>query len=427
MLVDQLETLKVYELVPRLKHSTIFEWFDKLPPGGSFIIENDHDPLPLYYELKAELKEKLGGFEYQEKGPEIWKVQITKSGEPKEQYDACSIRKQEPVIPEQYSSCSIKKETSAVRDVKTLDVTKLEPRLKHPTIFEWFNKLQPGESFTLKNDHNPKPLYYQMLSELGPVFNWQYKEEGPIWWQVTIEKKVNPELNIGAIAAKDTRKAEAMKKLGIDICCGGNKTIKQAAAEAGIQPEVLEKALEEANQNFANVNFSFNNWDADFLADYIYNQHHKYFYQNRDAILQLAVKVYEVHGENRPELVMLSELVDKLFNELKIHFYKEEKVLFPYIKELATYKKDGPRATNQIIIARDTLATMHMEHEAAGDILKKIRSITNDYQAPQGSCNSFHLLYSKLQELETDLHQHIHLENNILFPKALQLEKELDS
>nr|WP_242696417.1 hemerythrin domain-containing protein [Longitalea luteola] len=111
--------------------------------------------------------------------------------------------------------------------------------------------------------------------------------------------------------------------------------------------------------------------DAGFLADYIYNQHHNYFYENRDIILQLVARVRDRH------------------------------------------------------MAQGPLAMMHMEHEIAGDILKTIRTITNDYHAPEGACNTYRLLYHKLQELENDLHLHIHLENNILFLKAMQLEKEL--
>ena len=132
----------------------------------------------------------------------------------------------------------------------------------------------------------------------------------------------------------------------------------------------------------------------------------------------------QVHGRQHNEMVQLCELVNKLFGELKIHFYKEEMVLFPYIKELVAYKKTGIHPTFRISISEGPLADMHKEHEAAGDMLKTIRNLTNNYQVPGGACASFQELYTRLEELEGDLHQHIHLENNILFPKALQLEKE---
>lgn len=449
MPADQLQTLKIYELEPLHKHPAIFECFDKLQPGESFIIENDHDPIPLYYELKTERTNELGKFEFLQQGPGLWRVQITKSRGPEQPYNSCSIQKEtsdkpekkeepyhscstgneEPGVIDQsaqpYNACSVIQETPGSTKGQTLEVTKLEPKLKHPIVFEWFNGLKPGESFTLKNDHDPKPLYYQMLGELGPVFNWQYAEQGPECWKVVIQKKITGEPTIGAIAAKDIRKADAMKKMGIDFCCGGNKTVRQAAIEAGITKDELDKVLTESEHVIVAVTNAYDKWEADFLADYIFNQHHKYFYESREAILQLVLKVREVHGKNHPELIRLGELIDKLFNDLKTHFYKEEKVLFPYIKELVIYKKDGTRPSNPITIAKGPLAMMHMEHETAGDILKTMSSVTNDYRVPDDACNSFRWLYVKLKELENDLHQHIHLENNILFPKALQLEKEL--
>lgn len=309
--------------------------------------------------------------------------------------------------------------------VRILRVYELEPKLKHPTIFQWFEELAPAEAFVIENDHDPKPLYYQMLGELGSVFNWQYAEQGPEIWKVIIQRKAAGEPTVGDIAAKDMKKAEAMKKLGIDFCCGGGKTVAQAAAEAGIQREDLEKALEETSCSVNGPSLSFTSWDADFLADYIYNQHHKYFYNNSDTILQLVAKVRDVHRASHPELIQLSILVGKLFEELRAHFYKEEKMLFPYIKELAVYKREGTLPSGQITMTTGPLAMMLMEHESAGEILKAIRSVTNGYQVPDDACNSFRLLYQKLEELEADLHQHIHLENNILFPKAVKIEREL--
>ena len=442
MLSDQFQTLRVYELEPVQKHPAIFSYFDNLKPGESFRIENDHDPIPLYYQMKAERGDNLASFEYLQKGPEIWIVQITKSGV-KEQAsntcsvqprivtestgDSCSIRKEESGAvsqhSQQYSACNVEKKDAGSSAGKVLDVTGLLPRLKHPTVFGWFNNLKEGESFILQNDHDPKPLYYQMLGELGNVFNWQYTEQGPHWWKVVIQKKTLADNTIGEIAAKDARKAEAMRKMGIDFCCGGGKTIRQAAEESGMSAEELTRALKDAEQNVADIRNSFDKWDADFLADYIYNQHHKYFYEVRNGLLQLAGKVRQVHGQQHPELLRLFELVDRLFDELKMHFYKEEKVIFPHIKELAVSKRNGGRPLNRINISQGPLAMMLMEHESAGEILKEMRKVTNDYLLPEEACGSFRQLYAQLQELETDLHQHIHLENNILFPKALQLEK----
>jgi len=315
------------------------------------------------------------------------------------------------------------KQLRILNNGRTLDVTSLEPRLKHPTIFEWFAALQPGESFIIKNDHDPKPLYYQMLGELGPVFTWNYSEQGPTQWQVSIGKNKTDELTVGEIAAKDFRKAQVMKEKGIDFCCGGKKSLHQAATEANITPGDLEKAFQEAEKKDNTPTQNFDLWDADFLADYIYNQHHKYFYKNADLISELTAKVRDHHGKNHPELIKLAELVETLFADLEQHFNKEEKVLFPYIKDLTRLEKENIPLAKRINISEGPLTVMHLEHELAGDMLKSICNVTHDYKIPEGACNSFRLLYNMLEDLESDLHQHIHLENNILFPKAIELEK----
>src|SRR5690606_9100747 len=124
-----------------------------------------------------------------------------------------------------------------------LDVTQIEPRLKHPTIFEQFDALERGEHFIIHNDHDPRPLYYQLLGERGNIFTWDYVETGPETWRVEIANPAAPEETVGEIAAKDMRKADAFKKLGIDFCCGGKKTLKEAAAEAGLTEAQVEEAL----------------------------------------------------------------------------------------------------------------------------------------------------------------------------------------
>ncbi len=420
MSTEQLYTIRVYELEPRDKHATIFAYFDRLAPGESFIIENDHDPAPLFYQLRAERNDHLDAFEYLERGPDLWKVRISRTTAASDVGQSCTVPVATAALSEiQSDACSVPPR------VAVLDVTALPPRLKHPTIFEWFNRLAEGSSFVISNDHDPKPLYYQMLGELGPVFTWNYLEEGPSTWKVSIRKNPADESTIGQLAAKDARKAEAMKKMGIDFCCGGGKTVSQAAAEAGITTDMLYQQLAAAEQVVTNTSNAFDRWDADFLADYIYNQHHKYYYGNREVLLQLSTKVKAVHKDSHPELTDIAALVKKLFDELDAHFIKEEQVIFPYIKALAHSVKTGVLPAVAISMTDGSLAMMHMEHEAAGDLLRQLRALADDYKLPEGACNSYRLLYSKLQELEQDLHQHIHLENNILFPKALQLEKEL--
>ncbi|WP_353195137.1 iron-sulfur cluster repair di-iron protein [Parapedobacter defluvii] len=303
-----------------------------------------------------------------------------------------------------------------------LDVTQIEPRLKHPTIFEHFDALEQGESFIIHNDHDPRPLYYQLLGERGNIFTWEYLESGPLHWQVQLAKPAaEAEETIGEIAAKDIRKAAVFKKLGIDFCCGGKQTLKEAVHQAGLTEEQVQEALDRSEAVVAGqVTHDFGSWDLGFLADYIYNVHHKYIRESGPVIEQLAEKVAMRHGQVHPELFELANGLKGLINELYSHVQKEERVLFPAIKAL-----EGNGANTQIPVGiKGPVQVMEAEHGSAGDELKALRKLTSDYELPADVCNSYTYLFEKIKEFENDLFQHIHLENNILFPKALKLEKE---
>ncbi|MGH2646253.1 MAG: DUF542 domain-containing protein, partial [Ginsengibacter sp.] len=153
-----------------------------------------------------------------------------------------------------------------------LNVTLIEPRLKHPTIFVRFDELIPGESLIIHNDHDPKPLYYQLLGERGNIFNWEYLQDGPQLWRVKISKKLSGEVDetLGEIAAKDLRKAEVFKKYGLDFCCGGKKTVKEACAEKGLAVTKIEQELLTVDKNITRqLSLPYNNWCLAFLIDYI--------------------------------------------------------------------------------------------------------------------------------------------------------------
>lgn len=404
-----IDTLFVPDLQPAVKHPTILKKFDDLQAGEAFLLVNDHDPIPLYYEMKAE---KGDCFEWKkvENGPEVWKVEIKKTGgikaEPTTFNEVNTASENEPFV---------------------LNVTLIEPRLKHPTIFKYFDALQPGVGFMILNDHDPKPLYYQLLGERGNIFTWTYLEKGPTWWKVLI-KKNDEEAGetVGEIAAADIRKAEVFKKYGIDFCCGGKKSLKQVCEEKGLELATVEAELASTPQTQQGSANNFKAWEPDFLVDYIYNQHHLYYYELQPALKDLLTKVVGHHGDTHPELKNLYSLYTQLVTELDTHFMREEKVVFPFIKALVQVKRTGDRALlNDLPSLTEPVRMMEVDHEAAGDILLEINKLTNNYTPPADGCNSYQFLYKKLSELEADLHQHIHLENNILFPKALKLEKEL--
>jgi regulator of cell morphogenesis and NO signaling len=318
-------------------------------------------------------------------------------------------------------------------EAKFLDVTQLEPRMKHPMIFQLFDELSAGESLEIHNDHDPKPLYYQLLAERGPKIGWEYIEFGPPSWRVRITKQDLDELDqsIGSIVAADLRKARVFKKMGLDFCCGGNKSVKQACADKGIAEEKVRDALKQIDlEQYTSRQQAYDKWELDFLADYIVSQHHKYIEDLEKDLRFYVHKVTKVHGAEHPELARIHELTDKLLNELIHHMEKEETIVFPYVKYLLkSLKKGGTTALGQEENMRiaQPIKVMEMEHEEAGETLVEIRKLTSDYELPQGACASYSMLYRMLEELEEDLHLHIHLENNILFPKAMILEKELFS
>lgn len=310
-----------------------------------------------------------------------------------------------------------------------LNVSLLEPRRKHPTIFERFDALEEGTSLTILNDHDPKPLYYQMLGERGNVFHWEYEEQGPETWRVKITKRRSDEKEetLGEIAAKDLRKAEVFKKYGLDFCCGGKKTVKEACEEKGMDVTKIEQELQRADKMPSARPLPYLDWSLDFLADYIVNTHHSYVRKAIPELRMYAEKVARVHGTQHPELGNIQPIVESICREMTSHMVKEEQVLFPYIKQLvsATTLTEVPQAVHLNTI-RTPINIMEMEHEVTGKNLEIIRSLANDYQLPEDACGSYRVFFKMLQEFEEDLHLHVHLENNILFPGALELEKKLN-
>ena len=312
---------------------------------------------------------------------------------------------------------------------KELHVSLLEPRRKHPTIFEWFDDLPAGDSFVIKNDHDPKPLYYQMLGERGNVFKWEYLEQGPETWRVRITKRAEGDRDetLGEIAAKDLRKAEVFKKYGLDFCCGGKKTVKEACEEKGMDVTKIEQELQQADRLPVSRPLPYNEWNLDFLADYIVNTHHSYVKKTLPEIRSYAQKVAQVHGAGHPELGNILAVVESVYAEMSSNMVKEEQVVFPYIKQLVNAKsrQDVPQAET-LQSVKNPINLMEMEHELVGKNMEIIRQLANNYILPAEACATYSLLYRLLQEFEEDLHMHVHLENNILFPKAIAAEKKLN-
>ena len=228
---------------------------------------------------------------------------------------------------------------------------------------------------------------------------------------------------VAEVVTYNIKTADVFKKHGIDFCCGGGISIKKACEKKNISYEILEKELSLINNPSSNA-YNYDSWKLDFLVDHIENVHHTYVEENTSLVLQYAAKVAKVHGHHYSEVVKVYELFSEVAQELASHMKKEELILFPFVKQLVKAEKEGVELSQPHFgTVNNTIAMMENEHENAGDIFKEINRLTNNYTPPEGACNTFRALYAKLDEFEQDLHQHIHLENNILFPKAILLEK----
>lgn len=221
---------------------------------------------------------------------------------------------------------------------------------------------------------------------------------------------------IGEIVANDFRTASVFTGAGIDFCCGGYKTLAESCAEQGIPVDELEKRLEEIRKSDFQPATNYNEWDLIFLSDYIKNTHHRFVLKTLPELLFYTDKISRVHGDRHPELYEIAALMKNLNEELMKHLKQEEEVLFPAIRDAVSQKTGTATAVIESEISR-----MTGEHEIAGGTMDEINRMTNRYKVPADGCNTYHAAFKLLWQFEEDLHIHVHLENNILFPKALRL------
>lgn len=231
---------------------------------------------------------------------------------------------------------------------------------------------------------------------------------------------------VGEIVRENFKAADILSEHGIDFCCGGKISLATACEEKGTDVNKVILELAKLEGSGAVGSLDFDNWDLGFLIDFIINTHHKYVSSAIPQIIPLAQKVAEVHGEIHPEVIQIRDLFEGLADELLSHMQKEEQILFPFIKKLLDTTTSQDEIDNfHCATVQGPISVMEAEHDNAGIVLKEISKLSNGYTLPEGACNTFRVLYGKLNEFENDLHRHIHLENNILFPKSLKLEMEL--
>ena len=239
----------------------------------------------------------------------------------------------------------------------------------------------------------------------------------------TVEKLV--EKTLTEIVTDNIRSAIVFEEFGLDFCCKGNRSLKAACSDKNLDMQKVVNELTNLSKN-GNGKDNPNEWQLDFLVDYIINNHHQYVRRMIPVISLHADKVASVHGKNHPETIQIADLFLAVREELEMHMMKEERILFPQIKQMnLTQKENSQYFSPPFGTIQNPIRMMEYEHTSAGETLYQIRELSNNYSHPEDACNTFKALYSELKEFEEDLHKHIHLENNILFPKSIILETEL--
>ncbi|MBZ5607192.1 MAG: iron-sulfur cluster repair di-iron protein [Acidobacteriia bacterium] len=233
------------------------------------------------------------------------------------------------------------------------------------------------------------------------------------------------EKTVREIAIENPATVRVFESLGIDYCCGGRRPLSEACERANVPvTQVLELIAKTQPDSQPSGKDEWADATLASLIEHIVTRHHGFVRQEVSRLEPLLAKVGNKHGDTRPELRSIQELFSALSQELMAHMFKEEQVLFPYIQKLEAASRGGSQLPGACFGSVEMpIARMLAEHDDAGELLAQIRTLAGDFQPPEDACPSFRGLYHGLQEFERDLHRHIHLENNILFPRAVELER----
>jgi regulator of cell morphogenesis and NO signaling len=230
------------------------------------------------------------------------------------------------------------------------------------------------------------------------------------------------ETTVGQLVTEKPARARVFEKFGIDYCCGGKKPLAQACGEKGLDPQTVLNELSVADQQ---KNGSEKDWSSATLtelADAIEATHHAYLKQELPRLDFITEKVARAHGANHPEMLRVREIFIDFKAELDSHMFKEEQILFPLCRRMEAATEAFASHCGSIA---NPIRVMLAEHEDAGNALEQFRKLTHDYTPPLDACNTFRALLDSLRQIEADMHQHVHKENNILFPRAIELEAKL--
>jgi regulator of cell morphogenesis and NO signaling len=239
---------------------------------------------------------------------------------------------------------------------------------------------------------------------------------------------INPSSLVSDIVKQDYRTAEVFRKYGIEYCCGGKWSLGTATLMKGLELPELIQALEGATQNLRLPNYlPFDKWNIAFLADYIVHVHHYYLKKTLPEIKELLDEFISDHREKYPYLHDLGKIYNQIYRETLPHLKEEEEVIFPYIKQISHAFESHESYAGLLVrtLRKPVEKIMNQEHVMMQRMIARMRELTNNYTAPGDACINHGVALLKLKELDDDLVQHLHLEQDILFPKSLQIEKEL--
>jgi regulator of cell morphogenesis and NO signaling len=232
------------------------------------------------------------------------------------------------------------------------------------------------------------------------------------------------ELSLGDIVTANFKAAAVFEKYHMDFCCQGNRNFVDACDKAGLKPETIANEINKLGQNDAPVDFT--QWPLDQLSDYIYRRHHSYVEQATPLIKKLLDKICSVHASFHPELLEIRDIFNKTSGELAMHMKKEELILFPFIKKLERVRQEGGNASSKLFKSVSSpIQSLEEEHKDEGEQLQRMAELSNNFTPPEDACLTYTTTYKALKDYELDIHQHIHLENNVLFPAAVRLEQQL--
>lgn len=230
---------------------------------------------------------------------------------------------------------------------------------------------------------------------------------------------------VGEVVAEDYARASTFRHFGIDFCCGGNRTVEDACGRAGVAIEEVEAAILAATREAGRRWPEVETWDPGRLVRHIVQEHHRYVREALPSLLQFAQKVHRVHGDGRPELATIRALVVELSVEMVRHIDEEEAEVFPQIEAFDAARGEGRSAGDADLSS--AIGRLEADHDHAGGIMARIRQLSEGYAPPNTACATYRALYAKLAEFEEDLHRHVHLENNVLFPKVAELAQSASS